>query len=130
MGYYLDADFDLEFVSTEALIQAAHALQSTDVGLVSTPSAAWDVIAEGWEQCGENAEIQLKDADGLVFYGWSSGKWYGADWETFSEALKGRAVGTVDFNEGVDAIWRERLHADGTITQHPGTIIYADDRGE
>jgi hypothetical protein len=135
MGYYLNVNGAFEFVSDEALIQAAHRLMPEDVSLVSDAQGAWQVIINAWEECGENAELELAsdlkpEMSHLAFYCWSAGKWYGGDWERLSAALVGLATGTLDCNEDIDVIWRERLHADGTITQHPGRIVYEGDESD
>lgn len=133
MGHYLNASADITFGSPEAVIQAAHKLQPDTEPLIATLDAAWAVIENAWQQCGEEAGVSFDTAaspeDALTAYLWSGGKWYGHDFEVFTEGLKGLATGAFDFNEDVDVIWRERLHADGTITQHKGTIIYEGDEG-
>lgn len=132
MGYYLNVNGAFEFASDEALIQAAHRLMPEDVALVTDANGAWQVIIDAWEECGENAELELAsdlkpEMSHLAFYCWSAGKWYSSDWERLSAALVGLATGTLDCNEDIDVIWRERLHADGTFTQHPGVIVYEGD---
>lgn len=123
MGYYLSADFSMEFTSPEAVIEAAKRLGSH----ASSVDAAWDVIDTAWRACGEEGDFHVPEA--LKAYGWSSGKWYSRDFKRFTDALVGLAHGIFDFseNEGEDRFWRERLHADGTVSQHPGKIVYEGD---
>jgi hypothetical protein len=98
------------------------------MSLVSDAQGAWQVLINAWEECGENSELELNpELSHLRFRCWSAGKWYGGDWERFSAALVGLATGTLDCNEDIDVIWRERLHADGTFTQHNGVIVYEGD---
>jgi hypothetical protein len=136
VGYYLNVNGTFEFKSEEALIEAAHRLQPSDVGLVTDVQSAWQVIISAWEECAEYPEFALpSDEDGaaspLVFFCWApGGKWYSSDWERMSAALVGLATGTLDCNEDIDVIWRERLHADGTFTQHPGKIVYEGDEDD
>jgi hypothetical protein len=135
MGYYLNVNADFTFNSDEALIQAAHRLIPEDAALVTDANGAWQTIINAWEECGENAELELAsdinpEFSHLRFRCWSAGKWYPGDWERLSAALVGLAAGTLDCNEDIDAIWRERLHADGTFTQHPGKIVYEGDEDD
>jgi hypothetical protein len=135
MGYYLNVNGDFDFLTDEALIQAAHRLQPEDVGLVTDAQGAWQVVINAWEECGENAELELgsdlnPELSHLRFRCWSAGKWYSSDWERLSNALVGLATGVLDCNEDIDAIWRERLHADGTVTEHPGKIVYVGDEDD
>lgn len=129
MGYYLNADVRLTFASEEAVVQAAQALTSEDQMLPANAEAAWDVIENAWEECSEFADTMSRDDAPLLLSSYANGKWYSGEWKRFSEALAGRVTGVVDFDESAHEQWRERFHADGTITQHAGKVVYEGDEG-